>query len=89
MKKLEEYFEMTKESEYEDEKVQSNVKNITLSTSERKLESLKGTKVYSEYKEKNEWLYGICSNIENIPVISFDTLKDLIMLTSKGMPSIK
>ena len=74
-KKLEEYFDVTKDAEYEDEKVQSNVYNVTLSTSYRKLESLKGTDDYDKYEQENRWLYDLCNKIDQIPTISFDCLK--------------
>ncbi len=74
-KKLEEYFDATIDAEYEDEKVQSNILNITLPISHKKLESLKGTNDYAKYEQENRWLYDLCEKIEKIPVISFDCLK--------------
>lgn len=74
-KKLEEYFDATVDAEYEDEKVQSSVLNISLPTSYRELEILKGTEDYKEYEQKNRWLYDLCDKISQIPVISLDCLK--------------
>lgn len=74
-KKLDEYFDVTKNAKYEDEKVQSSIYNITLPTSYRKLESLKATNDYKKYEQENRWLYDICNKIAQIPVISFDCLK--------------
>lgn len=74
-KKLEEYFEATKVAEYEDEKVQSSVLNIALSTSYRKLDSLKATEDYERYEQENRWLSGLSEKVARIPVISFDALK--------------
>ena len=74
-KKLEEYFGATVDAEYEDEKVQSSILNITLPISKRELESLKETEDYKEYEKNNRWLYDLCDKISQIPVISLDCLK--------------
>ena len=74
-KKLEEYFDTTVDAEYEDEKVQSSILNITLSTSYRELDSLKGAEDHDKYEKENRWLYDLSEKIAEIPVISLDCLK--------------
>lgn len=63
---------------YEDEKINSNIYLISLKKSLRQLESLVGVKDYEKLKKDNEWFREGCVECDNIGVISFDKVKEVI-----------
>ena len=79
MKKiLEEYIQNTMDAKYDDEKVNSNLFNVSLVKSFREMEKLRETNVYEKFEKQNKWLYEVCNQIKQISVISFDQLKQQI-----------
>lgn len=66
-------------SEYEDEKIMSNLYLVSLSKPLRSVANVKDNqKEYMKYIELNDWLKTICEPCGKVPVIDMDNVKNLV-----------
>lgn len=76
MRKIEDFIEDSKDIEFEDEKIITNLYHATLVKSLREIKSIEEKKVdCSKSLTGNQWIYELCEKIKSIPTISFDQLK--------------
>lgn len=69
--------EMRIESEYEDERIMSNLYLSSLSKSLRAVEHVKANlEEYEKYIGLNDWLKTVCESCDKVPVIDMDNVKN-------------